>query len=164
MVMPCGSIAFTFLANCGFDWIVPANPERMLSGSKPRKRLKDFSEDFTAESMTRIELCPGLSDWWRHQRGSRDKAWRGKYARRYWARTETLEVHNVGSVLAVFSTTMQPRAGQKVQVQKILLSNLLHWDAARVASAYSARWQIELYFKEMKSVLLGRASQSWSRA
>ena len=44
----------------------------MLSGSKPRKRLKDFSEDFTAESMTRIELCPGLSDWWRHQRGSRD--------------------------------------------------------------------------------------------
>jgi hypothetical protein len=137
----------------GFDWIVPANPERVLAGKKDRKRLTKVSADFTPESMTRIELCPGLGDWWRHQRGCKAKAWRGKYARCYWTRTETLEVHNVGRVLVVFSTTKEPKAGQAVEVQKILLSNLLHWDARLVASAYATRWQIELYFKEMKSEL-----------
>jgi hypothetical protein len=137
----------------GFDWIVPANPERVLAGKKDRKRLTEVSADFTPESMTRIELCPGLGDWWRHQRGCKAKAWRGKYARCYWTRTETLEVHNVGRVLVVFSTTKEPKAGQAVEVQKILLSNLLHWDARLVVSAYATRWQIELYFKEMKSEL-----------
>lgn len=137
----------------GFDWIVPANPERVLAGKKNRKRLSAVSQDFTAESMTRIELCPGLSEWWRHQRGSLNKAWRGKYARRYWARAETLKVHNIGEVQVVFSTTVQPQTGQAVQVQKILLTNLLHWDVERVVSSYATRWQIELYFKEMKSDL-----------
>jgi hypothetical protein len=136
-----------------FDWIVPANPERVLAGKKNRKRLSAVSEDFTPESMTRIELCPGLSQWWRHQRGSKAKAWRGKYARRYWARAETLDIHNIGEVRVVFSTSKQPQAGQGVGVQKILLSNLSHWDALRVVSAYSARWQIEQFFKEMKSEL-----------
>ena len=137
----------------GFDWITPANPERVLAGKKGRKRLTTFSEGFEASSMTRIELCPGLTDWWRHQRGSSDKAWRGKYARLYWARAETVDVHNIGEVLAVFSTTVKPQAGQKVEVQKILLSNLTHWDARRVVEAYGVRWQIEVFFKEMKSDL-----------
>ena len=60
-----------------FDWIVPANPERVLAGKKERPRLTTVSKDFAPESMTRIELCPGLGDWWRHQRGSKAKAWRG---------------------------------------------------------------------------------------
>src|SRR5262249_16460448 len=137
----------------GFDWITPANPERVLAGKKGRKRLTTVSEGFTAETMTRIELCPGLTEWWRHQRGCLGKAWRGKHARRYWARAEALGVHNLGEVQAVFATTGQPQAGQKVEVQKILLTNPLHWDARRVVSAYSVRWQIELFFKEMKSEL-----------
>jgi hypothetical protein len=128
----------------GFAWITPANPERVLAGPKPRRRLDEVSQDLTAEMMTRIELCPGLGDWWRHQRGSAVKAWRGKYARRYWARTEALAVHNVGLVQVAFSTTKEPQAGQAVEVQKILLTNLLHWDVERVVAAYSARWQIEI--------------------
>jgi hypothetical protein len=137
----------------GFDWITPANPERVLAGPRPRRRLDHVSKDFEAETLRRIELCPGLTDWWRHQRGCQAKAWRGLYARRYWARAETLDVHNVGRVRAVFSTTKQPRAGQAAEVQKILLSNLCHWDAARLVGAYAARWQIELFFKEMKGAL-----------
>jgi hypothetical protein len=137
----------------GFDWITPANPERRLAGKKNRTRLQDRGKDLDAEMMARIELCPGLTEWWRHQRGSKAKAWRGKYARRYWARAETLDVHNVGRVLAVFSTNEQPQAGQKVEAKKILLSNRIDWDAARVVSAYAARWQIEVFFREMKSDL-----------
>src|SRR5205807_857112 len=81
-----------------FDWITPANPERVLAGKKPRRRLDEGSKGFTADTMTRIELCPGLGDWRRHQRGSAAKAWRAKYARRYGACGEALPVHDGGWV------------------------------------------------------------------
>jgi Transposase DDE domain len=137
----------------GFDWITPANPERVLAGPKPRRRLTERGRDLDPTSLTRIELCPGLTAWWRHQRGSAAKAWRGKYARRYWARAEALDVHHLGRVLAVFSTNEQPQAGQKVGAKKVLVTNLLHWDARRVVGAYATRWQIELFFRELKSDL-----------
>jgi len=137
----------------GFDWITPANPERMLAGKKNRQRLQEKGQDRDAATLSRIELCPGLTAWWRHQRGSMAKAWRGKYARLYWACAETLDVHNVGRVRVVFSTNERPQAGQKVPAKKILLSNRQHWDAQRVVSAYAARWPIEVFFREMKSDL-----------
>jgi hypothetical protein len=137
----------------GFDWITPANPERVLAGPKPRPRLSERAKDLDAETLTRIELCPGLTEWWRHQRGSEAKAWRGQYARRYWARAEALDVHHVGTVQVVFSTDERPQAGHEVQAKKVLLSNLLDWDAARPVGAYAARWQVEVFFREMKSEL-----------
>src|SRR5262249_54503164 len=76
-----------------------------------------------------------------------------KYARRYWAQTEVLTVHNVGSVGVTFSTTIQPQTGQPAPVQKVLLCNRTDRDAAWVVSAYAVRWQIEQFFKEMKSEL-----------
>jgi hypothetical protein len=141
----------------GFDWVTPANPERVLAGRKDRRRLRDHRTHLSVESATPISLSPGLTDWWRHQRGSRCKAWLGKYARLYWAQAETLDVHNVGTVLAVFSTTSKPEAGRPAEVQKVLLSNRTDWDAQRVAAAYAVRWQIEQFFKECKSELgMGR--------
>jgi hypothetical protein len=158
-VLVLGDTAFEaeqIRASCArrrFDWIAPANPERVLAGKKPRRPLRDVCKGLKAETMTRIELCPGLTGWWRHQRGSLNKAWRGKYGRLYWAHAETLDVHNVGQVRVVFSTTKQPQTGQAVAVQKTLLTSLLDWDARQVVAAYSVRWQIEIFFKEMKSGL-----------
>jgi hypothetical protein len=53
----------------------------------------------------------------------------------------------------VFSTTQQPQAGRPAEVQKVLLTNRADWGAARVVSAYAVRWQVEQFFKEMKSDL-----------
>ena len=136
-----------------FDWITPANPERVLAGKKNRPRLRSHCTHLSSASATPVALSPGLTAWWRHQRGSRSKAWQGQYARRYWAQAETLDIHNVGSVRVVFSTTHQPQAGRPAEVQKILLSNRLDWGAAQVVSAYAVRWQIEQFFKELKSEL-----------
>jgi hypothetical protein len=137
----------------GFDWITPANPERVLAGQNDRQRLRTHRTHLPAAEATWVPLCPGLTDWWRHQRGSRSKTWRGKYARRYWAIAETLAVHNVGTVLAVFSSAQQPQEGRPAVVQKILLSNRTDWDERQVVSAYAVRWQIEVFFKELKSEL-----------
>ncbi len=38
-------------------------------------------------------------------------------------------------------------------MQKILLTNRDDWDATRVVAAYAVRWQIEQFFKELKSEL-----------
>src|SRR5262249_37309816 len=72
----------------GFDWITPANPERVLAGKRNRQRLQERGKGLDAWTLARIELCPGLTEWWRHQRGSKAKAWRGKYARLYGARAD----------------------------------------------------------------------------
>jgi hypothetical protein len=158
-VLVLGDTAFeaaTIRAACqqrGFDWITPANPERVLTGDKPRRKLTDKSKDLSSEALTRMELCPDQTAWCLHLRGSKSKARRNTYSRLYWAHAETLDVHNVGRVAVVFSTTKEPQAGQSVNVQKILLTNRTDWSTHQIVSAYSVRWQIELFFKEMKSFL-----------
>src|SRR5205814_5078972 len=66
---------------------------------------------------------------------------------------ERRAVHNVGDVLLVFSTKEQPKPGQQVAVQKVLISNGVGLSAAEVVTLYDLRWQIELFFKELKSTL-----------
>src|SRR5262249_44306509 len=49
------------------------------------------------------------------------------------------------------------QAGQKVAPQKVLLTNDRSLEAAALLELYDLRWQIELFFKELKSTLgLGR--------
>jgi IS4 transposase len=71
----------------------------------------------------------------------------------YYAYSESREVHSVGKVLLVFSTREKPQPGQKPKVQKILLTNDRSLSAAAVVELYDLRWQIELFFKELKSTL-----------
>jgi hypothetical protein len=137
----------------GFDWVVPANPERVLAGKKNRTRLHGYRRHLYLESASPITLTPGCNDWCGHQRASVSKAGQGKYARRYWAQAETLAVHNVGSVGVVFSSTQQPKKEKPATVQKVLLTNRVDWTASEVVCAYAVRWQIEQFFKEMKSEL-----------
>lgn len=155
----------------GFDWIVPANPERVLADTpkmaaerrrcrkekRPqpkRRRLSDCGKELRQDRLIRIELCPGEDALASRKRVSRSKTGRRKYARRYRACAETMDVHNVGKVRVVFSTTEAGKNGsEKVKAQKILMSNRTDWDARRIVEAYAARWQIEQFFREMKSEL-----------
>jgi IS4 transposase len=73
--------------------------------------------------------------------------------RTYYAHAESRDVHSVGKVRLVFSTRDQPQAGKLPVVQKILMSNDLTRSAAALVELYDLRWQIELFFKELKSTL-----------
>ena len=59
----------------------------------------------------------------------------------------------MGNVVLVFSTKEQPRIGSKPQVQKVLVSNGLTLTGAEIVQWYALRWQIEVFFKELKSGL-----------
>ena len=58
-----------------------------------------------------------------------------------------------GEVQVFVSTTKKPEWGQPLQEPKILLSNDLGLTAREAVLRYTMRWQIELFFKECKSIL-----------
>src|SRR5262249_21538259 len=91
--------------------------------------------------------------WAAMQRASSCRVGRKAKARTYWVHPGRRAVHNVGDVLLVFSTKEQPKAGQAVAVQKVLMTNAVGLGAAEVVAWYALRWQVELFFKELKSTL-----------
>jgi hypothetical protein len=136
-----------------FVWIVPINPERVLAGPKPRPKVKSLSAGLVAEHFEAVRLPPGQGAYAAQQRAARCRVGPRAKPHTYWVHPERRAVHNVGDVLLVYSTKEQPRAGQAVRVQKVLMSNGRTLRAAEVVVLYNLRWQIELFFKELKSTL-----------
>jgi hypothetical protein len=137
----------------GFPWVVPINPERVLAGPKPRPKVKSLSEGLAAERFEAVGLVPGQGAYAAQARAARCRVGPRAKARTFWVHSERRAVHNVGEVLLVFSTKEQPKAGERVRVQKVLMSNALALGAAEVVRLYDLRWQVELFFKELKSTL-----------
>jgi hypothetical protein len=138
----------------GFTWIVPANPERVYEGPtgrrpKLRSRLKDWHQ--LSPKLFRLHASTGryaqyrrLSKW---RIGPRQKP------REYYAYQEKAVVRRVGDVQLVFST-MKPNLKKATPDDvKILMTNATDLSVAEVIELYSLRWQIELFFKELKSTL-----------
>jgi hypothetical protein len=137
----------------GCLWIVPVNPERVLAGAKPRPKIRSLIPGFKAKDFEELRLFASRGRYASYRRVS---AWRqgpGKRPRTFYVHGETREVHSVGKALLVFSTRQKPVKGQAVDVQKILLTNALKLSAREVVELYDLRWQIELFFKELKSNL-----------
>jgi hypothetical protein len=137
----------------GFTWVVPINPERVLAGAAPRPKVRSLSEGLAAEDFEAVRLVPGTGVSVAQRRASRCRVGPKAKARTFWVHPEKRDVHNIGDVLLVFSTKEQPKPGQKVAVQKVLISNGVGLSAAEVVELYDLRWQIELFFKELKSTL-----------
>jgi hypothetical protein len=137
----------------GFAWVVPLNPGRVLAGAAPRPKARALAQGFTAEDFEAVRVVPGTGAYAAQRRASRCRVGPKAKARTFWVHAERRAVHNVGDALLVFSTKEQPKPGQAVAVQKVLLSNGLDLSAAEVVTLYDLRWQIELFFKELKSTL-----------
>ena len=140
-------------AERGFSWIVPVNPERVLAGRKSRRKVRSLIEDLRAKDFGAYELQPGRGEGRTYRRLSRYRLGRKAKTRTYYVHGEQRDVHSVGKALLVFSTKEAPKARGKVRAQKILMSNALSLTAQEVVQWYDLRWQIELFFKELKSTL-----------
>jgi IS4 transposase len=71
----------------------------------------------------------------------------------YYAYEETRDVQGVGLARVVYSTTKANLKQATADDVKILLTNALGISLTEVLDLYSLRWQIELFFKELKSTL-----------
>ena len=141
-------------AQRGFTWIVPLNSERVLAGPKgQRPKVRSLSEGLQTEQFVPIRFKPGQGEFAAQRRVSRCRLGPKVKPRTFYVHQERREVHSVGMVQLVFSTKELPKAGQAVSVQKILISNDLTLRASELVELYDLRWQIELFFKELKSTL-----------
>ena len=136
-----------------FSWIVPINPERVLAGAKPRPKVSSLSEILTADQMVCLQVHPGKGKYVDYRRISRYRIGPKFKPRTYYVHEESRDVHSVGMVRLFFSTTKAPAQGHRVEVQKILLTNDEKLTLRDVIELYQLRWQIELFFKELKSTL-----------
>jgi Transposase DDE domain len=136
-----------------FSWITPLNPERVLAGAKPRSKVSSLSETLTADQMVRLEVHPGQGKYVAYRRASRYRVGPKFKPRTYYVHEEGRDVHSVGTVRLFFSTTKAPAPGHRVEVQKILMTNDETLTLRDVIELYQLRWQIERFFKELKSTL-----------
>ena len=140
-------------AKRAYTWIVPLNPERVLAGAKPRPKVSSLAKELTANEFKPVRLQPGQGRYAALRRASRYRVGPKAKPRTYYVHPEKRAVHSVGEVQLVFSTRENPKAGPKPNVQKILVTNNRNLSAAEVVELYDLRWQIELFFKELKSTL-----------
>jgi DDE family transposase len=137
-----------------YTWVVPMNPERVLAGSTgKRPKVRTLIKDLKADQLVEIRLHAGRGRYVEQRRVSPYRVGSKVKPRTYYVQQRRHTVHSVGEVQLVFSTTIQPKRGQPVEVQKILMTNDLSLSAKEMVELYGLRWQIELFFKELKSTL-----------
>ena len=147
----------------GYIWIFPANSERVYEGpTGQRPKLRSRLKDWTSLSLKTIRLRASTGKYARYRRLSKWRVGPKQKLRVYYAYQEKLEVRSVGCVQLVFSTMKPGLKKATPDDVKILMTNATEMSVSEVIEAYSVRWQIELFFKELKSTL-GFSQYSFQR-
>ncbi len=138
----------------GYTWVFPANPERVYEGpTGKRAKLRSRLKDWTSLSLKTIRLRASTGKYADYRRLSKWRVGPKMKPRVYYAYQEKRVVRNVGDVQLVFSTLKPELEIATPDDVKILLTNATWLSVREVLELYSLRWQIELFFKELKSTL-----------
>ena len=139
-------------AERGYLWICPANPERVYEGpTGKRPQLRSRLKEWTELSLSTVRLRASTGKYAEYRRLSKWRVGPKQKPRVYYAYQEKQDVRNVGRVQLVFSTTKPDLKKATPDDVKILLSNAIGMSVSELIELYSLRWQIELFFKELKS-------------
>ena len=137
-----------------YRWVVPINPERRLAGEAPRPKVLSLAEGLKAQDFHRASFRLDRGELAPMARVSSGRVRSKKHHRAYWVHRRTAAVHPVGAVVLLFSNQKGPEAtAAAVKVQKVLMSDAAGASAEELLLWYALRWQVELFFKEMKSQL-----------
>jgi len=141
-------------ADRGYSWIFPCNPERVLAGPRgKRPKVRSLLKDWSSWSKRTLRLAPGQGSYAVYRRLSPHRIGPKAKPRTYYVHQERREVHSVGETRLVFSTTKRTLKTATPDDVKILVTNDSRLSLQDVVELYSLRWQIELFFKELKSSL-----------
>ena len=141
-------------AERGYIWIFPANPERVYEGPRgQRPKLRSRLKDWKRLSPRTIRLQASTGKYAKYRRLSKWRLGPKQKPRVYHAYQEKSEVRSVGRVQLVFSTLKSNLQRATPDDVKILMTNATDLSVSEVIELYSLRWQIELFFKELKSTL-----------
>jgi DDE family transposase len=138
----------------GYSWIFPCNPERVLEGPKGRRpKVRSLLKDWSKWSRQTHRLVPSSGEYAVYRRLSRHRIGPKAKPRTYYVHQERRQVHSVGEVRLIFSTMKTNLKAATPDDVKILMTNDPKLSVRDVIELYSLRWQIELFFKELKSTL-----------
>jgi hypothetical protein len=137
-----------------FSWIVSMNQERVLEGPQgKRPKVWSLAASLKSTDFATVKLTPGKGCYVDQRRVASCRMGRKAKTRTFYVHEKKLTVQSLGEVQVVFSTMIEPQRGKPVQIQKALITNDLKLSAAQIVELYDLRWQIELFFKELKSTL-----------
>lgn len=139
-----------------YTWISPSNSQRVLAGEKPRPKIWSLAESFEPSQFATIRLDPSVGQYVVMRRLSPTRSKSKKYLRTFYVHEEKRALHSIGAVRIVFSTKqLNIKKGKLLEREetKILLTNDLDMTMAEIVELYLLRWQIELFFKELKNEL-----------
>ena len=137
-----------------YIWITPANPERVYEGpTGQRPKVRSRLKDWTSLSPKTIRLRASTGKYAKYRRLSKWRVGPKQKPRVYYAYQEKCAVRSVGRVQLIFSTMKANLKKATPDDVKILMTNALDLSVSEVIEMYSLRWQIELFFKELKSTL-----------
>jgi hypothetical protein len=138
----------------GYKWIFPCNAERVYPGTRgKRKKLRSRLEDWNQLSVKRHRLQASTGKYANYRRLSKYRVGPKMKNQDFYVHQEKVEVHNVGYVQLVFSTMKKNLQNATPDDVKILMTNAVNMKVDEILELYSLRWQIELFFKELKSCL-----------
>jgi hypothetical protein len=138
----------------GYSWIFPCNPERVLAGPKgERPKVRSLLKDWSTWSRQTHRLAPGKGPYAVYRRLSPYRIGPKAKLRTYEVHQERQQVRSVGEVRLVFSTMKKNLETATPDDVKILMTNDLRLPVRDVIELYTLRWQVELFFKELKSTL-----------
>jgi len=137
-----------------YTWIFPCNPERVLAGPKgKRPKVRSLLKDWSKWSRQTIRLAPGQGEYAVYRRLSLHRIGPKAKPRTFYVHQEKRKVHSIGEVRLVFSTMKKDLQTATPDDVKILMTNDPRLSVRDVIELYLLRWQIELFFKELKSTL-----------
>ena len=142
-------------AKRNYHWIVPINPERVLAGASAsvRPRVLSLVGGLKAEDFCRVSFRLDQGPLAPMARVSPSRVRSSKHQRVYWVHRRTADVHSVGEVVLLFSNKRDPKEMPAKAEQKVLMSDAVGSGAEELLRWYGLRWQIEVFFKEMKGTL-----------
>jgi Transposase DDE domain len=137
-----------------YHWIVPVNPERRLATARPRPKVLSLVEGLVVRDFQKTSFRLDQGELAAMARVSCSRVRSSKHQRVYWVHRRTADVLSVGEVVLLFSSQKEPtQTALGVSVQKVLMSDALQASAEELLRWYALRWQIEVFFKEMKGEL-----------
>jgi len=153
-----GTLLWNVCGELGHTWIVPVDSRRCFANERGRcvkKTLHARGKALPRTAYRETALVRGKEDtasyrrYWARRTGSKEK-------RRFRVVHEVREVASLGTALVVYSwksPVYRPRRDERGETFKVLVTNALSMTAEEVVEWYDVRWQIELYFRELKCYL-----------
>jgi hypothetical protein len=136
-----------------FSYVTAVDSHRCLAdeyGNSNGQHIVALFDALSSKAFEKITLNSDREEYYFFRRSSEHK---NKKHRIYYVCKKTLNIAKLGERSVVFSKKVKNNGRNKSFSYKVILTNNDKLSAKQMVELYELRWEIELYFKELKSYL-----------